>query len=349
MEKIHNPHDLYFKETMSKAENARSFLDSCLAPEIRSLLALDRLEVEKDSFVAPELAEYVSDMLYQVPLCDGRRGHVYILLEHKSFADPWVALQILEYMVQCWRTARTEYLARKKREKEEAERNPEQPKIAQGEFHLPVIIPIVLYHGTHAWNYGSNSGAMFDCPPALQRFIPDFSYVMYDLVKTDEKQIDGNPYVQIMLRIFKFVRTPLLADKLATILSEFAGQISTDNLSDTVKTIVSYLLNAGNIEPKQLAGMIVSNFGAQGGDIVMTTAEKLREEGKIEGKIEGIKEGEIKGKIEAALEIKFGARGLHRMNQIRLLQDLEQLNCIFLAAKTAISIEAFEDELKKLM
>jgi len=63
---------------------------------------------------------------------------------------------------------------------------------------------------------------------------------------------------------------------------------------------------------------------------------------------EGTQQGEVKGKIEAIeaiLEIKFGARGLHCIKQIQAIQDLDQLNKIFLMAKQSSDIDIFENEL----
>ncbi len=65
-------------------------------------------------------------------------------------------------------------------------------------------------------------------------------------------------------------------------------------------------------------------------------------------RIEGEIKGEIKGKIEgigAILEIKFGDRGLDCMKQIEPLNDLKKLQTIFMLAKKAPGIEAFEKEL----
>ena len=92
---------------------------------------------------------------------------------------------------------------------------------------------------------------------------------------------------------------------------------------------------------------------------MISTADRLRQEGRIEGKIEGRIEGEIKGKIEgkiegeikgieAMLEIKFGARGLSKMKKIRQIKDLEKLNKIFQDAKT-LDIESFEKNLESYL
>ena len=57
MAEIHNPHDVFFKNTMSDKENAISFLQNYLPDELLRLINLDSLQIEKDSFVSDKLQE----------------------------------------------------------------------------------------------------------------------------------------------------------------------------------------------------------------------------------------------------------------------------------------------------
>lgn len=151
MEKINNPHDLYFKETLSKQENARSFLQSYLPANVLELIDLSQIEIEKDSFVTAELQQYFSDLLYRVDF-RGRQGYIYILFEHKSYQETWIGLQLLEYMLQCW-----------KRKKEQRQK-------------LPIIVPLVIYHGKDHWRQGQRLSDLFECTDqSLCRYIPDSS------------------------------------------------------------------------------------------------------------------------------------------------------------------------------
>ena len=93
--KIRNPHDRFVKESLSLKENARSFLENYLPEEILNLVDLGSLEIEKDSFVAQDLQDYYSDLLYKVRF-SGHDGYVYLLFEHKSYCERWISLQLLE-------------------------------------------------------------------------------------------------------------------------------------------------------------------------------------------------------------------------------------------------------------
>jgi predicted transposase YdaD len=49
--KIQNPHDKFFKETFSKIEVARDFMNNYLPQSIISIVDLNTLEPQKDSFI----------------------------------------------------------------------------------------------------------------------------------------------------------------------------------------------------------------------------------------------------------------------------------------------------------
>ncbi len=125
MAEIMNPHDSFFKEMFTKKEVARDHLLNFLPAEVLSHLDLGTLVTTKDTFVDPELKEHYSDLLYKVSRKDASEVFVYILFEHKSHPESMVALQLLRYMVNIWKSL------------------PKQITIKK----LPVIIPLVFYHG----------------------------------------------------------------------------------------------------------------------------------------------------------------------------------------------------------
>ena len=119
-----NPHDKFFKEAFSRPEVARDFLTQQLPSAVLAQIDLDTLELQKDTFVDSELAEHFSDMLYRVQTRAETAVYIYLLLEHKSYPDPFIALQLLRYLVRIW-----EQDLREKRKQ------------------LRLVLPLVVYHG----------------------------------------------------------------------------------------------------------------------------------------------------------------------------------------------------------
>ena len=72
-------------------------------------------------------------MLYKVKFKE-ETGHIYFLLEHKSYPESQIHLQLLEYMIKIWRLD----LKQKKQ--------------------LSIIIPLVLYHSPYKWKTGRKIG-----------------------------------------------------------------------------------------------------------------------------------------------------------------------------------------------
>jgi len=150
---INSPHDRMVEKFLQENETARSLFREYLPKEIAELVNLDSLEYIKDKFVDENLAKYYSDLLYKVNFADHLQGYIFLLLEHKSSEFRFSSFQLLKYMVQIW----DRFLVNNKKAR-----------------HLPVIIPVVLYHGGKKWKLGKCFSALFKFPVVLKEFIPDF-------------------------------------------------------------------------------------------------------------------------------------------------------------------------------
>lgn len=128
-EQLRHPHDVYVKILFGRIAVARSFFRCYLPPELVAELDLRSLTLDKESFVSEKLREYFSDLVYRVQRKDGGAAFLYLLLEHKSTPERWTPLQLLGYQHEIW----------------------ERAKATCGD-QLPLIVPVVLYHGERPWN-----------------------------------------------------------------------------------------------------------------------------------------------------------------------------------------------------
>lgn len=158
--KIQNPHDKFFKETFSNIEVTKSFLDHYLPPEVGEVFEGNTLYPEKDSFIDGNLKERFSDLLFSANIKE-REYYIYFLFEHKSYPDKSVAFQLLKYMAEIWMS---------KKKKGQAEK-------------LPIILPLVVYHGSPRWNIETGLGQMIvgyeNIPPDILKYIPDYEYLSF--------------------------------------------------------------------------------------------------------------------------------------------------------------------------
>ena len=133
-------------------------------------LDLSSLEITKDSFIDPNLQSHFSDLLYKVGLQDQGQTLIYVLFEHKSFPERYVALQLLGYMVRIWEQA-----------------------LHQNQPLLP-ILPLVFYHGRHRWTIAENFRALFKTPVELEPYLPEYRYLLYDLNRYKDEELQGRRF-----------------------------------------------------------------------------------------------------------------------------------------------------------
>src|SRR5690349_11663124 len=156
------PHDLFARFTFGHPERAAAELRAALPPHVVSEVDWSSLRREPGSVVDPELRETESDLLFTARLREGRPLLLYVLLEHQSSVDRWMALRMLRYVVrqvEHWR-----------------EKHPEHTV-------LPVIIPLVMYHGPDgAWLAPRRVEELFDLPGEGEQreqwraLVPRFEY-----------------------------------------------------------------------------------------------------------------------------------------------------------------------------
>ena len=158
MTEITQPHDHFFRRTFSDPDIVEDILFNNL-PQIATHLVPGSLGNTGESFVTPELREYVSDMLYRAQLKRGTGAYLYLLFEHKSHPEPRVAFDLLRYMVRIWERIRDQGASER----------------------LPHVIPIVFYHGKERWNGDTNFAGLFEQIEELREYVPTFEYCLYDL------------------------------------------------------------------------------------------------------------------------------------------------------------------------
>ena len=95
-----HPHDHFFRRTFDVLENLRALLRTQLPAGLLARLDLNSIQPAKDTFVGSEEHEKRLDLLYLARLVDGTEVLVYLLLEHKSWVDRRIALQLFGYVLR---------------------------------------------------------------------------------------------------------------------------------------------------------------------------------------------------------------------------------------------------------
>src|SRR5262249_22992060 len=93
------PHDAAFKSAMSDARVARDFFQHYLPAVIQQTVNLNSLRLQAGSYIDETLRASETDILYAVDFKEKKSSDVYLYLlaEHQSTPDPWIAFRLLKY------------------------------------------------------------------------------------------------------------------------------------------------------------------------------------------------------------------------------------------------------------
>ncbi len=320
-----NPHDKFVREVWAREEVAWDFLSRYLPPAIASRLAPGSLRLRKDSFVDDALREHLSDLLYQVRLQGGGEALVYVLLEHKSYPDPWLEWQLLSYLVEIWRQERQQ----KKR-------------------RLTPVIPLVLYHGRRRWRVVPLR-QLFEAAAGLEAYIPVVHYELCDVGRLADEELQGIVLLRLALLLLKYVFRPELNERL----EELLGLLS--ELSDLrdglafLKTVLTYLAAGAERLDEGMVKQAVQNvFTDREGVTMATLAEKWMEQGFQRGIQQGIQQGveraqeaAIRESVIEVLETRFGLLPAQLRRQLEEIHEVTRLKQLLKAAIQAPALEGF--------
>jgi len=328
-----NPHDKFFKQVFTKRELARRFFQAFLPPEVLQHLDLSKLRVEKQGFVDQKLDETFSDLLYRVAWKDGE-GFVYLLMEHKSHPAPMVRFQILGYMVRVW------------------EQYMKQHKNART---LPVIVPMVLYHGANRWQVPDMRSLFGDAPEALLGFVPEFQVLVDDPGEVPDKELACLRGIGPNLLVMKHIHNGQDLIRVLYLIAQDlkkSGKIELDKSS--FESLVTYLFLAGkDLDKQDLASAASDVLDAMGGRIMGTLAEKYFQEGLQEGEHRGVEKGRTQGIVEGLrtavvdlLVVRYGDEGAALAPAVQDL-DIDTLQTVLrIAAREGVPIDQVREILE---
>ncbi len=130
---------------------------------------------------------------------------------------------------------------------------------------------------------------------------------------------------RVSMLLFKYVTDPNFVKKLPGILSLLKELSDSANGLSYIEKFLRYLFSTiGNMSADELKAIVEQSAMKGKGELVMTLAEQLRNEGYQQGYQVGIQ----LGTIEADLFIRFGNSGLKMMEGIRDIRDVEKLKSI---------------------
>jgi predicted transposase/invertase (TIGR01784 family) len=283
------PHDGLFKAVLGQPEHARGTLRAVVPQMLAEALDWQTLTLRPGSFVDAALAHQHTDLLYSATWRAGGEALIYFLFEHQSTppTEGLMAYRLLRYQDRIWDRWRTDH-----------------PKART----LPMIIPIVMYHGVTPWSEPRTFEALLDVPPglapAVEPYLVRFTYVLHDLSKVSDDELRENAMntalAKLVTMCFKHGRTApdflQILDRWMNIVREVAGA---PNGLEALAQVMRYILAVNeHVAPEALQALLEREIGPEAKDTIVTAGQKLIEQ--------GIERGVARSMIDV-YEARFGA------------------------------------------
>lgn len=257
---IPNPHDKFFKESFSRLEVAKSFIEEVFPKEIQDKINLNSLKLSNASFIDEMLKESFADLVYQCEY-QGVEATITLLFEHKSYQEDFPEWQLLRYITNIW----GEFQKQKKDKKSK------KPS---------VVIPVIIHHGETPWKKTSMLSYLGNPPAELHRFLPEFDYLLFSLNDLQDHQIANfkNDFLATAAMLLKHSRDE--KEKFLQIESFIIEKLRAFDLiheNSFINTIVYYLHSASNLTVSELI-IIFTKISNNLNNVAMTAAEEIRTE-----------------------------------------------------------------------
>ena len=135
------PHDRYVKRLLQRPEIAADILRFVLPEALAAALDLATIEDAGTEFVDDRLQQTEPDIVLKMKTVNGVQALLFVVLEHQSSVDPWMACRMSRNTMRLWESWRAKNTKA---------------------MRLPVVIPVVLYHGDAPWQAETNIGELID-------------------------------------------------------------------------------------------------------------------------------------------------------------------------------------------
>ena len=327
--------DGLFKSIMEDKIAAREFLEEYLPANLQSMLDLNNITVEKESYIEDDLKKKFSDVVYSVGIKrndqerkidqDDKQEHqepekafVYVLLEHQSKPDYWMALRLWKY---------TLLLCERHKQKQ------------QKHDKLPLIVPIVFYNGKEKYTSPQSLWQLFDNPDMARQLMGN-EYKLVDLQSKTDDEIKHKQHLGLMEFFLKHIHERDMLKLWERFMTEFSNAVLLDKENGYIyiRKLLWYTNTKVDEDDKgKLNQLIIDSLtNKDGEDIMRTIADSYRdqyygigiqdgiEKGIQEGIQQGIEQGLEQGATKKTLEI---AKNMIKQNlDLKLISSVTGLS-----------------------
>ncbi len=158
---------------------------------------------------------------------------------------------------------------------------------------LPAILPIVVHHGPTGWTAPIAFEDLLDTDAellaALGPYLPRFRFLLDDLSKQTDADLRERTQMtaggRVAILSLKHGR-----DRVAIRIRVLALDGRSPSARDVLASVLRYILETSRAEPATLREALARQIGRKEAEKMLTTADRLRREGRQEGEARGKRE-----------------------------------------------------------
>ena len=320
-----HPHDSLFKLAFSDPASGAALLRALLPEVLAERVDFASLTLRSGSFKDRDLAGLESDLIFSADV-DGREALFYFLLEHQSSVDSSMAWRLWRYVTRIWQW----YVGE-----------------SEGVVRLPLVVPVVIYHGDRRWTAARSVAELLDVEATLAaelgELVPNLRYLLDDLTQLEPAALRARS-----LPAFATVSLWALRTASDRGFAQTASELS--DLFDAIRrapegrgalwTIFSYLSTISGAD-EDLVAVVAGQLSAPVQEDIVDLVEHFAEQKKEEGRAEG-----RRGLLARQLTLKFRAplREVEARVAAASLDETERWAERILTASTLEEVFAGDDE-----
>ncbi|WP_312950943.1 Rpn family recombination-promoting nuclease/putative transposase [Superficieibacter sp.] len=268
--RIYTPHDAVFKHFLMHKATARDFMAIHLPERLRELCDLHTLQLESGSFIEENLREKCTDILYSVQTRNGA-GYIYLLIEHQSSPDKNMAFRLMRYALSAMNR-----------------------HLEKGEDELPLVIPLLFYHGlTSPYPYSRRwlDGFRDD---ELARSIYNGEFPLIDITVTPDEEIMQHRRMATLEFLHKHIRQRDMLDLVEQLVSLLQLGYTTQT---QFRALTNYIMQSGSSTQPVifLRELAEKTPHPQQKEKLMNIAKFLEQQGMQQGMQQGLQQGMQQG------------------------------------------------------
>ncbi len=305
-ENVHHAHNNMFVKTFSDPENVKILLNMALPEAVKNAIDFSTTEIEFTTYVSDDVKGHYSDIVVKTRMKttddDEIQADIYILVEHKSAARNRDLVQVLKYMYLEW-------------QKDVDQKKP-----------LRVIIPLIFYHGKEKWNVPRSFVDQFDVDDEIKKFLLNYRYILFDTRDWDfldeaNAGLKNNVFLLTALVLMKSAYNEDM-ETIEAIFRLWHEKGFTEE-KNKIRLFLTYITEIRDMPLDKLQKKLKESK-IEGGDLMPSLAQRLREEGREQGREQGERVGVKKGMKEGKKET--AGRMLERGFDLDTISDITGLD-----------------------